>query len=464
MKKIISLITILSVSLIVNAGPVERYFQRYQQQHLQQPIMGVTAVKTGYFDQRIDPEHSELGTFKQRYYLDERYAQDDNSPVFFYICGEAECEQSALTGAIHSYARRFHARLVALEHRFYGKSQPFDDLSTEHLRYLTIKNALADLAHFQRTMVQQRGWTGKWISFGGSYPGSLSAYYRMQYPYLVVGAIASSAPVRAQEAYPEYDQHVTKVAGPKCADAMRKVVKEIEEAQADRQRFDEIKNMFAADEIINDTDFLYLVADIGAGAIQYGMHREFCRALANRGDELGGYAKFANYLYILFGENAVSMTAQGAETDGLDDHATGIGMRQWYYQSCREYGYWQIAHPDPEQSTRSTQIDLPYHYQICRRLFNLIMPAAVEQTNAYFFTPLLNDMTSHIIFTNGSNDPWSILSITPDSEWATNPGLIYELIEGTAHCTDLHSPTRRDSAALKTARKKVINAIENWLS
>lgn len=463
MKKIIAVIFFLFLSNALLAGPVERYFQ-YHQQLQTLPLLKSTSIQTGYFEQRIDSENPNLGTFKQRYYIDESFAKDANAPVFFYICGEATCHPSALTGAIRSYAQRYQARLIALEHRFYGKSQPFNDLTTEHLSHLTIKNALADLAHFQRTITKERGWTGKWVSFGGSYPGSLSAYYRMQYPYLVVGALASSAPVRAQESFPEYDQHVTKVAGPKCANAMRRVVKRIEKAQANRQEFAEIKHMFEADEVVDDIDFLYLVADIGAGAIQYGMHDEFCQSLAEYQDELTGYAEFSKILYERFGENAVDMTVQVAESDVLDENAEGIGMRQWYFQSCLEYGYWQVAHSDPEQSTRSTQIDLAYHRQICQRLFKLDSPTAIDQTNAAFFIPLLNDITSHIIFTNGSNDPWSILSITPESEWASNPRLIYELIEGTAHCDDLHSPRKTDSIALKAARQRIKAALDHWLS
>lgn len=38
--------------------------------------------------------------------------------------------------------------MVSLEHRYYGASQPFADLATPHLRFLSANQALADLATF----------------------------------------------------------------------------------------------------------------------------------------------------------------------------------------------------------------------------------------------------------------------------------------------------------------------------
>ena len=38
--------------------------------------------------------------------------------------------------------------ILALEHRYYGESVPAEDLDTENLRWLSSKQALADIAHF----------------------------------------------------------------------------------------------------------------------------------------------------------------------------------------------------------------------------------------------------------------------------------------------------------------------------
>jgi hypothetical protein len=41
------------------------------------------------------------------------------------------------------------AAIVCLEHRYYGKSSPFEELTTDNLKYLSSKQALFDLASFR---------------------------------------------------------------------------------------------------------------------------------------------------------------------------------------------------------------------------------------------------------------------------------------------------------------------------
>lgn len=76
----------------------------------------------------------------------------------------------------------------------------------EHLKLLSSRQALADFAHFHDLMVSQYHMTDKhkWVSFGGSYSGALSAWLRQVYPKVVVGAVASSAPVLAKLDFVEY--------------------------------------------------------------------------------------------------------------------------------------------------------------------------------------------------------------------------------------------------------------------
>jgi hypothetical protein len=184
------------------------------------------AIAGQWYDQLLDPmSPSDTRTFKQRYYIDSEHADGPLSPVVYYICGESECLPRSFQGRFaEDVATALHAHIVALEHRYYGKSVPFDQLTADNLRYLSTENALADLARFQKHAMTDLGLAGKWIAIGGSYPGSLSAFYRLKHPELVEGALASSAPVQAKNAFVEYDKHVNQVLGKACGDALRKVV------------------------------------------------------------------------------------------------------------------------------------------------------------------------------------------------------------------------------------------------
>ncbi len=455
----LSVAALLIYSSLGFAGFVEFYHQKKLFE--QQAAVAPDSVRTGHFKQYVDHDNPSAGVFKQRYYIDEMYGKDNNAPVFLYICGESECNRGALSGAIRVYAKKYHAKLVALEHRYYGKSLPANKLSTNNLQHLSTNAALNDLDRFQNSMRKSNHWTGKWVAFGGSYPGSLAAYYRLKYPENVVGSLASSAPVMAKEEFYEYDNHVTTVTGKECSTKIRQVVAEMEQAllNPDRTRFEGIKKSFGAEEIKNDIDFLYFVADIAADAVQYGHHTAFCSELTKLSNPLEAYAQYTRSLLEKWGVSAVDLTAEGAMSE--DDSSSS--MRQWLYQSCTEYGYWQIAHPDSGRSTRSGLIDLPYHHQICKRLFGKEMIVNTAGINEQFYYPLFNSKTTNIYFSNGSNDPWSNLSLTDKNGNTNNPNLTYTLIKDSAHCDDLRTPKANDSQALKKARGTMDRLLSKWL-
>lgn len=70
-------------------------------------------------------------------------------------------------------ARKHQARVIQLEHRFFGPKQGFKDTTVQSLKYLTTEQALADLNRFIIEYNKEQKWTSpKWVLFGGSYPVS----------------------------------------------------------------------------------------------------------------------------------------------------------------------------------------------------------------------------------------------------------------------------------------------------
>lgn len=108
---------------------------------------------------------------------------------------------------------------------------------------MSSEQALADLATFRQFIHSKFNLSNsnKWVSFGGSYPGSLSAWFRLKYPHLVHAAVSSSAPMIALIDFPMYNVVVNNslsLYSPDCpkqiADATEQVVDLI---QTDEGRF-----------------------------------------------------------------------------------------------------------------------------------------------------------------------------------------------------------------------------------
>jgi Serine carboxypeptidase S28 len=72
---------------------------------------------------------------------------------------------------------------IVLEHRFYGQSNPYNDLSVQSLQVHTIQQAIGDLVYFaENVKLAMPGGdnvtpdVAPWILIGGSYAGALTAW------------------------------------------------------------------------------------------------------------------------------------------------------------------------------------------------------------------------------------------------------------------------------------------------
>ena len=420
------------------------------------------------FDQKIDHfSKTDTRTFQQRYFVDSSLVTGNpaTAPVIYYFCGEGTCEGATGVPLVDQIAKKYGAHRVALEHRYYGYSQPFKTLDSESLKFLSMDQAIEDLADFQQYAQEHLSLQGKWISVGGSYSGALSAFYRLKHPDLAVGALASSAPVLANDNFEEYDHYVAQVAGPECLKAIQATVSDVESKLLATESATTVKKLFNADMVRDNVDFLYILADMAAIAVQYGYQKQFCDKVTQGlkdGKVTEAYAAIGTTLFSKFGITALQDSFQGAESTNPADYLGWAGMRSWMYQSCTEFGYYQVAYSNPAESSRSSQITLQYHNDVCKRLFGLTVPVNVKKTNGTFYNNLFDAGVKNIFFTNGSNDPWSNLSITaknPNAE--SNPGLKFFTISGSAHCDDLGS---RMSAALQEARTEFDTFVGQWIA
>lgn len=104
--------------------------------------------------------------------------------------------------------------MVVLEHRFFGRSQPFTTeeggWSHRNYQWLNTTYALADTASFIESVNTTMGSnaTDMWIVVGGSYPGGMVAWFRHLYPEHAKAAWSSSGVVLAKEDFLEFDMDI----------------------------------------------------------------------------------------------------------------------------------------------------------------------------------------------------------------------------------------------------------------
>lgn len=153
-------------------------------------------------------------SFNLRYWFDASSYQK-GGPVIVLAAGETSGTDRLpflKKGIAAKLAKATHGIAVILEHRYYGTSFPFANLSTQSLRFLRTEQALADTAYFAQH-VQFAGLedadltpgTGApWIVYGGSYAGAFAAFLRILYPDVFWGAISSSGVTMAMHDYWQY--------------------------------------------------------------------------------------------------------------------------------------------------------------------------------------------------------------------------------------------------------------------
>ncbi|KAG6399671.1 hypothetical protein SASPL_141152 [Salvia splendens] len=345
--------------------------------------------------------------FPQRYYeyLDEFRSPD--GPIFVKICGESVC-----SGISNDYlgvlAKKFGAAVVSLEHRYYGKSSPFDSFSTENLRYLSSKQALFDLAVFRQYYQESlnaklnKSMDNPWFVFGISYAGAMSAWFRLKFPHLTCGSLASSGVVLAVYNFTKFDEQVGESAGPECKAVLQEITSLVEQRLESNQK--ELKKLFNASKLSKDGDFLYFLADAAVTAIQYGDPDELCNPLTEAkkaGDDLvEAYAKYVKEYYIdYFGVDVETYDQQQLKKDKISSSSSSA--RLWWFQVCTEVAYFQVA--PANDSIRSSKIDtrqvyiyyvptskslpflLIYHLDLCKKVFGDDMPGPdVNATNLYY--------------------------------------------------------------------------------
>jgi serine protease 16 len=150
---------------------------------------------------------------------------------------------------------------------------------------------------------------------------------------------------------------------------------------------------------------------------------------------------------------------------GLTDVSLeGGDARVWFYQTCTEFGFYQVCDPDSQcPFTSSPWLNrLPTWFAQCELAYN-ISAAATEAfvARSNLWTGGRNPEGSRVLFVNGEVDPWKAASIL-----TALPSHLFPTIEvrGASHHQWTHPPQPTDSAELLRAREDISRQVGAWLS
>ncbi|KAL2867630.1 putative extracelular serine carboxypeptidase [Aspergillus lucknowensis] len=399
---------------------------------------------------RYEP-HSD-GVFDLRYWFDSSYYRP-GGPVFVIAAGETSGEdrfEFLSQGIVTQLAKAYHGLGVILEHRYYGTSYPFEEVTAENLRFLTTEQSLADHAYFAKNIVfpglEAHDLTAPatpWVAYGGSYAGAQVAFLRKVYPDVFWGAVSSSGVTAAVVDYWKYFEPIRNYAPADCIDSIQTLTDVVDGILIDNPDntalHAQLQAAFGVSPAIDNTDFAFILQnplggfqgrnwDPSVGSYDF---RYYCdnitspeplyppnnyTSLLPKLLSAAGYdptdkalvASLRNQIGYVNGTTPSSLieskTAKKS-TKAAKDSLPKDSTTSWNYQVCTEWGYYQggATVPPHIRPLLSRLIDIPYLSSFCSSDFGITTPPDVDRINKHGG---FNFSYPRVAIIGGAADPW----------------------------------------------------------
>ncbi|KAL0911480.1 hypothetical protein M5K25_019624 [Dendrobium thyrsiflorum] len=419
-------------------------------------------------------------TFQQRYAINFKYwgGASTSSPIFLYTGDESSLDGDLFVGFLVDNALRFKALLIFVEHRYYGESNPFGSKEAAHknsttLQYFSSAQALADYAELLRYLKQNlSAENSPVIAMGGSYGGMLAAWFRLKYPHMVIGALASSAPIlyfddiTPQNGYCSVATNDFKETSESCYQTIKSSWIEIDNIAAKQNGLATLSQMFNTCSLLNKTDELKEALEgLYFGCAQYDNPN--WNPVSRICDAIDGEPNGTTVLKrIISGMNAIlgnSTCHNFSETE--DDMRAGWDWQDdmrsgWDWQVCTEM-VMPIGCSGENIMFEASPFDLKNYSLWCNKRFN-VNPRPHWITTEYGginIKKVLERFGSNILFSNGLRDPYSSGGVLQN---ISNSIVALTTAKGS-HCLDISEANVADPDWLISQRNAEVQIMENWI-
>ncbi|KAF7169373.1 hypothetical protein CNMCM6106_004298 [Aspergillus hiratsukae] len=474
----------------------------------------------GTFEQYIDHNNPGLGTFPQRFWYNSEFWAGPGSPVVLFTPGEADA--SYYTGYLTNktlvglYAEEIGGAAIVLEHRYWGTSSPYDELTAETLQYLTLEQSIADLVHFAKTVDlpfdtdrSSNADNAPWVFSGGSYSGALSAWTESIAPGTFWAYHASSAPVEAIYDFWQYFEPVVEGMPKNCSMDVSRVANYIDHVykSGNIKRQQELKEMFGLGGLKHFDDFAAAIEN-GPWLWQsntfytgYSGFFEFCDAVENvtpgaksvpgpggvgLEKALKGYASWFNSTFLPGYCANYGYWTDEYSIDCFDTYTRSSPMftdlslnntvnRQWVWFTCNEpLFYWQDGAPKNEFTIVSRLVSAEYWQRQCSLFFPEVngytygsaKGKTAADVNKWTKGWDLTD-TTRLTWTNGQFDPWRDSGVSsnfrPGGPLQSTAEAPVQVIPGGFHCSDLILRNGAVNAGVQKVIDNEVAQIKAWV-
>ncbi|CAO4385450.1 unnamed protein product [Caenorhabditis nigoni] len=447
--------------------------------------------------QKVDNfDNTNNAMYDQHYWYNSNYTQGKGI-VFLMIQGEAPATDLWIQNPNYQYlkwAKEFGADVFQLEHRCFGQSRPYKDLSYPNIKVCTMSQAIADIHSFIGQMnIKYNFRNPKWITFGGSYPGTLSALFRQQHPEDTVGAVASSAPLDWTLDFFEYAmvvEDVLKQTSTDCWQNVNDAFYKMQQLSLTKQGIQQLNGYFDLSPPFVDgqytqhdiDNFFANLYGFFQGVVQYtydgrnaatlnGLNvQQLCNKMNDKNvpDVINRVNNTVNWINQMNGDKVGPF--QNSYKDMMavlanvtyDNSGDLAANRGWMWLCCNELGALQTT--DQGRNIFQQTVPMGYFIDMCTDMFGPDVGIKFIRDNnkqtLYKYGGADNYQATNVVLPNGAFDPWHVLG-TYNNNTANHMTPL--LIQGAAHCSDMYPTYAGEPADLQRNRDIIHKELKYFL-
>ncbi|KAK2003332.1 endoprotease [Colletotrichum falcatum] len=476
----------------------------------------------GTFQQYIDHNDLDKGTFPQSFWFNATYWEGPGSPIVFYTPGQNAATDrlqyltdTTLPGLV---AKTLGGAVVLVEHRYFGDSFPFSNLTTENMQYLTLEQVVADFVHFARTVdlpfdasMQSRPSQVPWVWIGNSYSAALAAWAEKLVPGTFWAYYASGAMTNVINDFWQFNYPTQQGMPSECRSSFEAIIAHVDSVfqSGSREEQEEIKKQFGLQDLTrlddaanalsqpiiawtfvqpsdDHTSFYDMCNAIKGTSLREAISPEIDQG-ARLKRALDNYATWFT-TYFLPGRcdsygysdwagrsNVQCFGTLNPQWEAFRDLSPKNTLdRSWNWMTCTYFRLWITGAPESQPTVYSRLVNTTYMERQCDILFPPQDRSGGAEVALKMTDAAMNALTggwdhqgTRILFTNGEFDPWRSASVSsifrPGGPMQGTSEQPIILIKGVQHCADMLARNLIDEPVQK-AIAAGIEIISKWVA